>query len=76
MSEALFSQLLATSTGLLLVTAVLQVWRYSLSASIRVLAVQGAALAALVAVLGIEHADVEVLVVAVLVLAMKAVAIP
>jgi hydrogenase-4 component E len=75
-SEALFSQLLATSTGLLLVTAVLQVWRYSLSASVRVLAVQGAALAALVAVLGIEHGDVEVLVVAVLVLAMKAVAIP
>lgn len=76
MSEALFSQLLATSTGLLLVTAVLQVWRHSLSASVRVLAVQGAALAALVAVLGIERGDVEVLVVAVLVLAMKAVAIP
>ena len=76
MSEALFSQLLATTTGLLLVTAVLQVWRQSLGASIRVLAVQGAALAGLVAVLGINHGDVEVLIVAVLVLGMKAVAIP
>ena len=76
MSDALFSQLLATTTGLLLVTAVLQVWRYSLSASIRVLAVQGAALGALVVVLGLHHGDPEVLVVAVLVLAMKAVAIP
>jgi len=76
MSDALVSQLLATTTGMLLVTAVLQVWRQSLSASIRVLAVQGAALAGLVATLGIEHGDAEVLLVAVLVLAMKVVAIP
>ena len=33
MSEALFSQLLGTTTGLLLVPAVLQVWRQSLAAS-------------------------------------------
>ena len=76
MSGALLSQLLATTTGLLLVTAILQVWRQSLSASIRVLAVQGAALGGMVAALGIEHGDAEVLFVAVLVLAMKAVAIP
>ncbi len=76
MSEALLSQLLATTTGLLLVTAILQVWRQSLGASLRVLAVQGAALGGLVAVLGVDHGAPEILLVAVLVLAMKAVAIP
>ena len=73
MSEALFTQLLATTTGLLLVTAVLQVWRQSLAASIRLLAVQGAALAGLVAALGVStRAAPRCLAVALLVLAMKA----
>ena len=41
MSEDLFAYLIATTTGLLLITAVMQVWRQSLTASIRLLAVQG-----------------------------------
>ncbi|MGB7980012.1 MAG: hypothetical protein WCF36_04380 [Candidatus Nanopelagicales bacterium] len=76
MNDALFTQLLATTTGLLLVTAILQVWRQALPASIRLLAVQGAALAGLVAILGIREGSSEVLAVALLVLGMKAAAIP
>lgn len=76
MSDALLTQLVATTTGLLLVTAILQVWRQSLPASIRLLAVQGAALAALVLTLGLAEDEAEVVLVAMLVLALKAVAIP
>ena len=60
MTEDLFAHLIATTTGLLLITAVLQVWRQSLTASIRLLAVQGAALAGLVATLGVEERSAEV----------------
>ncbi len=76
MSQDLFAYLIATTTGLLLITAVLQVWRQSLTASIRLLAVQGAALAGLVATLGIEERNVEVVGVAILVLVIKAVGMP
>ena len=69
-------QLVATTCGLLLLTAVLQVWRRSLTASIRLLAVQGAALAVLVATIGLEHGEGEALLVAGLVLAVKAALIP
>ncbi len=76
MTEDLFAYLIATTTGLLLITAVMQVWRQSLTASIRLLAVQGAALAGLVATLGVEERALEVIAVAVLVLGIKAVAMP
>jgi hydrogenase-4 component E len=76
MSDALFDQLIAITAGLLLTTAILQVWRLSLTASIRLLAVQGTALAAMVATLGFYENDHEVIGVALLVLAMKAIAIP
>jgi hydrogenase-4 component E len=76
MSEALFAQLVATWTGLMLVTAILQVWRQSLTASIRLLAVQGAALGGLIITLGLAEDEAEVVLVAMLVLALKAVAIP
>jgi hydrogenase-4 component E len=76
MSEDLFAYLIATTTGLLLITAVMQVWRQSLSASIRLLAVQGAALAGLVATLGIEEHSAEVIGVALMVLGIKSVAMP
>ena len=76
MSEGLFAYLIATTTGLLLITAVMQVWRQSLTASIRLLAVQGAALAGLVATLGIEEHSAEVVGVAVMVLLIKSVAMP
>ena len=76
MSTALHAQLLATATGLLLLTAVLQVWRRSLTASIRLLAVQGAALALLVATIGLAEGGGEALAVAVLVLVVKVGVIP
>ena len=67
----------ATTTGLLLVTAVLQVWRHSLSASIRLLAVQGARAGLLVIVLGVQAGERRAARwSAVLVLALKAVVIP
>lgn len=76
MSDVLFDQIIATTAGLLLITAILQVWRQSLSASIRLLAVQGASLGVLVLTLGVYEGDHEVVAVAVLVFGMKAVAIP
>ena len=76
MSDALFTQLIATAAGLLLVTAILQVWRQSLGASIRLLAVQGTALGVLVATLATADGDAEILAAALLVLAMKGAAIP
>jgi hydrogenase-4 component E len=76
MTETLFAQLVATSTGVLLLTAVLQMWRRSLVASIRLLVVQGVALAALVATLGVAHTEPEVVGVSLLVLAVKAVILP
>lgn len=76
MTDALFVQLVAATTGLLLLTAVLQVWRRSLHASIRLLAVQGAALAGLVATIGIVEGESEVVAVSVLVLLLKAGALP
>lgn len=75
-AESLATQLLALSTGTLLVTSVLLVWRRSLDAAVRVLAVQGAALALLVGTIALAEGDPEVLVVAVIVLALKGVAIP
>jgi hydrogenase-4 component E len=75
-SDALFAQLVAATTGLLLLTAVLQVWRRSLHASIRLLAVQGAALAGLVATIGVAEGEPEVVAVSGLVLLVKASALP
>jgi hydrogenase-4 component E len=49
MTDAPFPELIAATTGLMLLTSVLQMWRRSLTASIRLLAVQGVALAGLVA---------------------------
>jgi hydrogenase-4 component E len=76
MSEALYAQLIGLCAGALLLTAVLLVWRRSLVASIRLLSVQGVALATLVAVIGIHEQDVQLLVVSVLVLALKGVVLP
>lgn len=71
-----FAQVVAATTGLLMLTAILQVWRRSTGASTRLLAVQGAALAALVAAIGVADRAPEVVLVAVLVLALKAVILP
>ncbi len=76
MSESLFAQVVALTTGLLLLTAVLQVWRRSTAASTRLLAVQGAALGVLVGAIGLAEGSAEVALVAVLVIGVKAVALP
>jgi hydrogenase-4 component E len=76
MSPSQFDQLIGLSAGLLLLTSVLLVWKRSLVAAIRLLAIQGAALATMIAVIGIYDHDVELIAVAVLVLGLKGVALP
>jgi hydrogenase-4 component E len=76
MSPGLYAQLLALGAGTLLLTAVLLVWRHSLRASIRLLAVQGAGLAWLVAVIGWHEGAIELVAVAFLVFILKAVVLP
>lgn len=74
--DGLATQLLALSTGALLLTAALLVWRRSLAAAARLLAVQGVALAALVVSIAAAERGVELLGVAAVVLALKGVVIP
>jgi hydrogenase-4 component E len=76
MSETTYTQLLQLSAGLLLLCAVLIVWRRSLGAHIRLLAVPGWALAGLVAVLGLHEHSAELLWVSVLVATLKGVVLP
>lgn len=76
MSDALLTQLVAFATGTLLLTAVLQTWRRSLPGAVRLLVIQGLALAALVATLGAREGHAEVLVMAVVLAAVKGVALP
>lgn len=73
---AFATQLLALSTGVLLVTAVILVWRRGFAASVRVLAVQGGALALLVVAIAILESEAELFAVAGVVFALKAVGIP
>lgn len=58
-------QALHLAAGVFLLTAVGVLWRRQLHAKIRLLVVQGAALAALVGVIGVQHRDLELLLVAV-----------
>ncbi len=76
MSASLFDQLIGLSAGVLLLTSVLLVWKRSLVAAVRLLAVQGAALAAMVAVIGVFERDLQLLAVAGLVLLLKAIVLP
>lgn len=76
MTDPLLAQLLALCTGLLLLSAVLQLWRRSLSGSIGLLGVQGVALAGLVGTVGLATSESELLGVGVLVLVVKAAVIP
>ena len=76
MSTTLYAQTIGLCAGVLLLTAVLLVWRRSLQASIRLLAVQGVALACMVAVIGVRGEDGQLLAIAVLVLALKGIALP
>jgi hydrogenase-4 component E len=74
--ENIYPQLIGLCTGSLLLTSALMVWRHSLLASIRLLALQGIALAALVAVIGIAEGEVEVIVVSLLILSVKGIGLP
>lgn len=76
MTTDLYEQLLATSTGLLLLTAVLQIWGRSVTRAIGLLALQGLALAGLVLVIGLHEGEHQAPLVALLVLVVKAVAMP
>ena len=70
MPASVFAQLVGLSAGVLLLTSVLLVWKRSLIAAARLLAVQGFALAALVAVIGVNDHDAQLIAVAGLVLAL------
>lgn len=76
MTGAWFTQVLGSCAGVMILTAVLQLWRRSLSGSISLLALQGVALAALIGSIGVVESDPELIGVAVLVLTIKAAAIP
>jgi hydrogenase-4 component E len=76
MSDTLFVQLLDLTAGLALVCAFVSLWRRDLVAIVRSLALQGIAVAAVALVLGLHHDDVEPVVVAFLVAALKGVVVP
>ena len=76
MSEALFAQAVALTAGLLLLTSILQVWRRSVAASTRLLALQGVALAGLVATLAVQQGEPELFLVVAVILLVKAFVLP
>lgn len=59
-----YTQLLNLIAGIFLLTAFGALWRRQLAAKVRLLVVQGAALAAMVGLIGIQHGDLELLLVA------------
>jgi hydrogenase-4 component E len=76
MSTQTYQQLIATTTGLLLLTAVLQVWGRSIVRAIGLLVLQGIALAGLVLTVGVHAGEGTAPLVAVLLLVVKAVVMP
>lgn len=76
MSIALFTQLLYLVCGGLLLSSVLMLWRRQLSALISLLTAQGVLLAAMAAVLGTQQSGLELYVVALGVLVLKAGVLP
>ncbi len=76
MSEIGSVRLLDLACGALLLTAVLVLWRSELAVIIRVFALQGLALAALVAILAVHGRDAELGGVAAGILVLRAVALP
>jgi hydrogenase-4 component E len=76
MSETLFVQLLDLSCGAMLLTAVLVLWLRELAPIVRVLALQGLALATLVGVLSAHEGSVELWAVAVGVLVLRGGVLP
>lgn len=76
MPAELYQQLVATTSGVLLLTAVLQVWGRSVARSIWLLAVQGLALAGLALTVGLEAGESSAFWVAGLVLVVKVAVLP
>lgn len=76
MSDAALTQALGICSALLLLSAVLLVWRRAQVTALPLLALQGLALAGLVAVIAISEGSLELLGVALLVLLFKAIVIP
>lgn len=76
MSDTMVLQLLELCASAVLVTSVLVLWRRGLRAIVRTLAVQGAAIAGVAALIGLRHSDVEAIVAAGLIVVVKVVAIP
>lgn len=76
MSDTTYVQLLNLACGAVLLTAVLILWRRDLAAIVRVFAVQGAAVAILVAVLAVHEQSGELWAVALGVLILRAGVLP
>jgi hydrogenase-4 component E len=75
-SRATYADLLNILAGTALVAAVLTLWRRNLVAIVRLLAIQGAAVAATALVVGIDNTNINEILLAVLAFALKAVVIP
>jgi hydrogenase-4 component E len=76
MNGAAYSSFLEIAAGLVILCAIVTLWRRSLPAIVRALAVQGVALGAVALVLGVHRRDVVLIVVGCLVVVAKGVAIP
>ncbi|MDI3314566.1 MAG: hypothetical protein QJR12_09935 [Mycobacterium sp.] len=76
MNETTYVQLLDLTCGVFLLAAVLILWRRRLSAIVRLFALQGTALAGLVAVLAVDQHDAELGAVAVGILLLRGVLLP
>jgi len=76
MTDPVYATLLDLAAGALLVSAVLIVWMRGLTAIIRALAVQGAALAAIPVISGVRQADSALIAVGVALLMLRAVILP
>ena len=77
MRTSTYASLLGLGASVVLLCAVVTLWRRSLSAIVRILAVQGAALACVAMAIGVDERDVGLIViVAILVLAAKGVVVP
>jgi len=75
-SASTYTSVLGLAAAAVLLCAVVTLWRRSLGAIVRTLAVQGAALACVATVIGLHEHDVGLIVVGLLVLGAKALVVP
>ncbi|MFI6735353.1 hypothetical protein ACIBI9_20705 [Nonomuraea sp. NPDC050451] len=76
MTDAMYVQLLDLACGAFLLTGVLVLWRRELSAIVWLFALQGVALTALIVVLGVRQADLELILIGLGVGALRAALLP